>query len=413
MSLHLKNKSSNLSGTISIQGSKSISNRILIIRELSNSNNNIENLSSSDDTNSLAFHLNMINRCEISGIPMVVDVKNAGTVARFLTVLLAFRDGLWLLTGNSRMKQRPMVGLVDALRLLGADITYTEAIGFLPIRIIGKDIRGGEVDIDVTKSSQYVSALMMIGPYLEEGLMLNFSGHPVSFPYIEMTKKLMSTYGANVSLNKKSVAIKHCVYNFCDSVIEPDWSSASYWYEVVALSETGNIFIPGLQKNSIQGDKVLPDVFNQLGVITTFTKDGIRISKSTNIVEEFVYDFEGCPDIVPSVMATCAALGVNSKFININHLAYKESNRIESLTTELLKIGAIIKRNDNSYSLSVVEIAHNKLVFDTHQDHRIAMCLAPLVLKYDKIEIRNPEVVNKSYPEFWDDFKKLNFASIK
>lgn len=355
----------------------------------------------------------MINRCEISGIPMVVDIKNAGTVARFLTVLLAFRDGLWLLTGNSRMKQRPIVGLVDALRLLGADITYTEANGFLPIRIMGTDIRGGEVDIDVTKSSQYVSALMMIGPYLEEGLSLNFIGHPVSFPYIEMTTKLMSTYGANVSLTKKSVAVKHGVYNFCDSVIEPDWSSASYWYEVVALAEKGDIFIPGLQKNSIQGDQVLSDVFKQLGVITTFTKDGIRITKSRNVVEEFVYDFEGCPDIVPAVMATCAALGVNSKFININHLAYKESNRIESLSTELLKIGAIIKKNNNSYSLSVIEIPHNELIFDTHQDHRIAMCLAPLVLKYDKIEIRNPEVVNKSYPEFWDDFKKLNFASIK
>ena len=413
MSLHLKKISDNIEGTLHISGSKSISNRLLIIKGLSESKQSISNLSNSDDTSSLMFYLNMINKCEISGIPMVVDIKNAGTVARFLTALLSFRDGTWLLTGCSRMQQRPIKGLVDALQQIGADISYPSKSGYLPIRITGNDIRGGEIEVDVTKSSQYLSALMLIGPYLEEGLILNFLGRPVSLPYIEMTQKLMEEYGAHVKLTNNCVTVDSGKYNFHESNVEPDWSSASYWYEVVALSKSAEVHIHGLTKNSLQGDNSLDQIYGNLGVTTTYHAVGITIRKTSTNIKEFEYDFNGCPDTVPAVMATCAGLGIKAKFINIGQLAYKESNRIETLTTELKKIGVAIEKHDNYYLLSFIESKIGKLVFDTHNDHRIAMCLAPLVITYDEIEIQNHEVVKKSYPKYWDDFKNLKFAILK
>ncbi len=415
MSLFLANTSSKAFGTVKIHGSKSISNRVLVIKELSESNLDIYNLSNSDDTTSLAFYLSMINKCEISGIPMVVDIKNAGTVARFLTTLLAFRDGSWLLTGCSRMKQRPINGLVEALRKLGASIYYSGNHGFLPIKIIGNDIRGSSISVDVSQSSQFVSALMLIGPYLDEGLSLKFIGKPVSFPYIAMTKELMQSFGATVNLKSTGVDIKNGNYKFnsITITIEPDWSSASYWYETVALAKDAEIFLPGYLKNSIQGDSALAEIYENFGVNTEFLKNGIKLTKTNKLTRYFSYDFEGCPDIVPAVMTTCAALGINSKYINIHHLAFKESNRIDALSKELKKIGATLSKENNNYSLETYERKNKKITFDTHNDHRIAMCLAPLSLLFKGIEILNPDAVKKSYPEFWDDFKKLNFASIK
>ena len=413
MKVQLIKTSAKAYGQVVILGSKSISNRVLLIRELSRSTCSIENLSSSEDTQRLQLYINMISTCGKSGIPMIIDANNAGTVSRFLSAFLVYRAGTWLITGNKRMKQRPIKGLVDGLRLLNAKIDYTNKEGFLPILITGSDVVGGRIDVDVSKSSQFISAIMMIGPYLYEGLKIRFKGKPVSLPYIEMTQKLMQKFGAYVDLNKDEVNILHGKYQFHQCTVESDWSSASYWYETIALSETGEINIAGLSKNSLQGDSVIVDIFEQLGVSTKFTLNGITISKTANITDEFSFDFEGCPDIVPAVMATCAALGIKSTFKNIAHLAFKESNRIKVLSQELKKIGASLNKNKSSYILSPNTKSIDKnLIFNTHDDHRIAMCLAPLILKYDKIEICSPRVVNKSYPRFWEELKKLNFAEL-
>jgi len=405
---------SSIVGKVAVHGSKSISNRILIIRELSGDLCTIDNLSLSDDTQRLLFYIGMINTCGTSGIPMVIDANNAGTVSRFLTAFLVYREGTWLLTGNLRMQERPIKGLVDGLNLLGADISYSNKDGNIPLRIVGKDIRGGRISVDVSESSQFISAIMMIGPYLEEGLKINFMSRPVSLPYIEMTQKLMQKFGAHVELNEDGVSILRGKYQFHPCTVESDWSSASYWYEAVALADEAEVIITGLNKNSLQGDSVLVNIYEQLGVATIFNTDGIILTKTSNIVEKFSFDFEGCPDIVPAVMATCAALGVKAVFKNIGHIAFKESNRIKALGGELKKIGATLRKEKTKYILTPNKNSvDNNLSFSTYGDHRIAMCLAPLVLVYDKIEICNPDVVKKSYPEFWDDFKKLKFATLK
>jgi len=411
--IHLTKTSAKASGVIKIHGSKSISNRTLLIRELSGSKCFINNLSYSDDTKRLLRYIDMIRICGKSGIPMVIDANNAGTVSRFLTAFLVYREGIWLVTGNKRMKERPIKGLVDGLRMLNANIEYADKIGFLPLRIVGCDIVSRRIDVDVSESSQFISAIMMIGPYLYEGLKINFIGKPVSLPYIEMTQKLMQKFGAYVELSNNGVHILNGKYQFHECSIESDWSSASYWYETVALAEEAEIEIPGLTKNSLQGDSILVEVYKQLGVSTSYSVDGVTLTKTNNVVSNFLFNFEGCPDIVPAVMATCAALEVKSTFKNIGHLAFKESNRIEALATELAKVGARLTKNGDSYILSPSKVKQiEKLSFKTYGDHRIAMCLAPLVLKYGSIEICSPNVVKKSYPEYWDELKKLKFAEL-
>ena len=411
MKVQLTKTSAKAYGKLVIHGSKSISNRILLIRELSGSSCTINNISLSDDTQRLLLYIKMISTCGKSGIPMIIDANNAGTVSRFLSAFLIYREGTWLITGNKRMKERPIKGLVDGLRLLKGNIAYADKQGFLPILIKGSDIVGGKIDVDVSKSSQFISAIMMIAPYLYEGLKIKFIGNPVSLPYIEMTQKLMQKFGAYVELNKDGVHILNGKYQFHECTVESDWSSASYWYETVALADKAEIKINGLSKNSLQGDSVLVEIYEKLGVKTIFTMDGITISKTDKKVDSFSFDFEGCPDIVPAVMTTCAALGIKSVFKNIEHLAFKESNRIKALAKELKKVGSLLRKKKSDYILypDTTE-AHNNLVFNTYGDHRMAMCLAPLVLKYDIIEICSPDVVNKSYPEFWNELKKLNFA---
>ena len=311
------------------------------------------------------------------------------------------------------MKERPIKGLVDGLKMLKANVSYAEKEGFLPIRILGCDVVGGRICVDASESSQFISAIMLIGPYLYEGLKIEFKGDPVSMPYITMTQRLMQKFGAYVEVNDYGVHILNGKYQFHENTVESDWSSASYWYEIAALSSHASIHISGLHKNSLQGDSVLAEIFEQFGVATEYHADGITLTKTNNIVSKFSYDFGCCPDIVPAVMATCSALEIPSTFSNIAHLAFKESNRIKTLATELKKTGSALNKHKLIYTLTPNKKAPDKnLIFNTHGDHRIAMCLAPLVLKYHSIEITNPEVVKKSYPEFWDDIKKLNFAHL-
>ncbi len=410
-SLKLNRISTKVSGNVTGRGSKSICNRILVIRELSGNSYTIDNLSLSDDTQYLLKYLQEINKYSKTDLPLEIDANNAGTVARFLTAFLAYKEGSWVITGNKRMKLRPIKGLVDGLRQLGAEISYERTEGFLPLLINGGNIKGGDIEVDASKSSQFISAIMMIGPLLKEGLKIAFEGHPVSFPYIDMTKKLMQMFGAKVELNQHGINILPIPYIFQPCKVEADWSSSSYWYEAIALAYEGEIRIPGLTRNSLQGDSILVDIYKQLGVETIFEDGGIKLIKTGKIVEKFSFNFKDYPDIVPAVMATCAALHINAIFQNIDHLALKESNRIVALGQELKKIGASLVKNKNSYILTTnIKEPDSSLVFSTYGDHRIAMCLTLLVLKYKNIEICDPNVVNKSYPEFWDDFKKLKFA---
>lgn len=400
-------------GTVQLPGSKSISNRALIMAELAGVAAKVQQLSDADDTVLLKKHLSFIRTCGSSGIPTIFDVKNAGTVARFLTAYLVSHEGEWLVTGTERMKERPIGVLVNALTKLGARITYADKVGFLPIRIIGNEIHGGEISIETSMSSQYVSAILIIGPYLEDGLKMNFVGDLVSKPYINMTVEMMKAFGAQVTLHDDCVIVSPQPYNTIEYQVEADWTSAAYWYELAALSKQSDLVIPGLARNSIQGDKVLADLYEMLGVRTVFEEGAIRLLSSGDVASHFTYDFTGCSDLALSVITTCAALKVKGTFTGIKNLKYKESDRLKSLTIELLKIGAVLTcENDRCHLTFVKEAIDHDLTFDTYHDHRMAMSFAPLLMKYPSIRINDSGVVEKSYPTFWNELSKLGVANI-
>jgi len=377
------------------------------MKNLSGSKIRFGNLSNSDDTNRIKFYLKFIDTCLSSDIPMIIDTQNAGTVMRFLTAYLAIREGKWLMTGIERMKKRPIGELVNALNALGAEITFTEKPDFPPILIKGSEMFGGNIETNPNQSSQFISALMMIGPYLEDGLEIILQKKPVSAPYIEMTAQLMRMYGIKVETTAKKITIPAGDYEIVEHNIEPDWSSASYWYEVAALTKNSQIFIPGLSKTSIQGDAAVAEIYDNLGVETIFQEDGILIKSKSEFNSEFEFNFKNYPDLVPSVMATCAAKGIQLTIKGISHLKFKESDRIISMDEELSKIGCSITRRGQLYLLSPGKLV-DKVEFNTHEDHRIAMSLAPLSLLIDEVTINKPDVTIKSYPDFWKNMSELN-----
>jgi 3-phosphoshikimate 1-carboxyvinyltransferase len=400
-------------GKIEIPRSKSISNRALIIAELAGKGTHIAELSEADDTRLLKKHLTFIRSWGASGIPTIFDVENAGTVARFLTAYLVSHVGEWLVTGCRRMKERPIGSLVEGLTKLGAKISYRGNEGFLPIHISGNDINGGELNVDTTMSSQFVTAILLIGPYLEDGLKINFSDEVVSKPYINMTVEMMKSFGAHVSLFDKYVVVEPHPYKSINYVVEADWSSAAFWYETAALSAKANVTISGLKQHSIQGDQVLPELFEALGVRTIFEEKGIRLESTGKIKKHVSFDFLASPDLAMPVITTCAALGIKSEFTGVGHLKYKESDRLENLRTELEKIGALLSVGEDRCSLSFSEkVIDQPIDFDTYHDHRLAMSLAPLILRFPKIRILDADVVGKSYPGFWTELKKLGFARL-
>jgi len=404
--LQLKPTKERISGHLNLSGSKSISNRALIIKHLSNSKAEITNLSKSEDTVRLNYYLNFIDTCIKSNVPMIIDSKNAGTIMRFLTAYLSLCDGRWLLTGSKRMQERPIKDLVLPLKNLGADIKYTNNTAYPPLLINGKTISGGKTKANPEKSSQFISALMMIAPYLAGGLQIELSKLAVSASYIKMTKKIMDHFGISSKLGKKLINIEEGEYIHKDLDIEPDWSSASYWYEVAALTNDSNIFIPGLLEKSFQGDSKLAEIYKNLGVETFYREDGVLIKSSKKHKKKLEYNFSSCPDLVPSVMACCAAKNIKLILNGIEHLRYKESDRIKSMSEELSKLGCEITKDGESYILKPM-INVKKVVFNTHHDHRLAMCLAPLCLAIEDVSIINPEVVEKSYPDFWKDMISL------
>ncbi len=355
----------------------------------------------------------MIKSCSASNIPMVVDAGPAGTVMRFLTAFLTQCSGKWLLLGSRRMQQRPMKTLVDALQLLNADIKSLNKDQRPPLLLIGTELTGDIIRLDATVSSQFISALMLIAPTIKKGLTLQFNSRPVSASYINMTAKLMEEMGAKIRMSKHEIHVSEGNYTLHPMAVEADWSSAAFWYEIVAMGKKMDIFLPDLHKKSLQGDRALAEVFTHFGVQTNFENNGIRLQKKRATGELLDYDYSACPDIVPSVMATCASLGIHGIFRGIEHLRFKESDRIEKLKKELGKMGATLTKQDASYLLTPGKPEHSTLLFETHNDHRLAMCLAPLALLYPNVFIADPDVVVKSYPTYWEELAKTGILKIE
>ena len=405
-----------LQGTVCLPGSKSESNRALMIAAYGGFPLAARNLSDAHDTVLLKALLKQVDNA-LPSDKTVVDCEDAGTVARFMMTYLACKPGTWRLEGTERLCQRPMAPLIESLRYLGADITCTDTQGGLPVVIHGHPIRGGVVALDASLSSQFASSLLMAAPTWTQGLRLSLRGEPVSMPYLEMTLQMMRRFGAGVLREGKVITIQPQPYRPEVFDVEADWSAASYWYEMVALSENGNLLLKGLRRQSLQGDSAVAGLFAKLGVETEYTPQGAVVSKSGNLTttppEPIVFDFKDTPDLFPSILVTCVALNIKSVFFGITTLYHKESDRINSLITELSKL---YKFNyeilddkiiiDKSILLKE-NININDIVFKTYDDHRIAMSLASLAPLVGGVKIEGERVVNKSYPGFWKEFESF------
>ena len=400
-----------LNANIQLPASKSVSNRALIIYALSGGYKLPQNLSDCDDTEVI------INA--IRYMPEVIDIKAAGTAMRFMTAYLSVMRGTHVITGTDRMKHRPISVLVDALRKLGAQIEYVGEEGFPPLRITGRKLTGGLLEIPGNVSSQYISALLMIGPVLEEGLELRLTGDIISRPYIDLTLWMMREFGADADWSAgDTISVKPQPYSNRDYVIENDWSGASYWYEMVVLSQDreATVRLSGLMDGSKQGDSVVKYIFSLLGVKTSFeSRDGERLQvvtlkRSGRCVPRLEYDFVNSPDLAQTVVVACCAKGVPFHFRGLSTLKIKETDRIEALKKELLKLGYVLKDiNGSELVWDGTRCEPQKhAVIDTYEDHRMALSFAPLGL-LKPIVINNPQVVTKSYPRFWDDLKMAGF----
>ncbi len=395
-----------LRASITPPASKSLSNRALLLSAMSPGARRPENLSDCDDTRVMLRALT--ERAE------VVDIMAAGTAMRFLTAYFSATEGVHVLTGTERMQKRPISPLVDALRSLGADIEYTGNDGYPPLSIKGRRLHGGTLSLPGNVSSQYVSALLMIGPLLEGGLHLRLEGDIVSRPYIDMTISLMRTFGANAEWKgADTIEVREQPYAATQYRVENDWSAASYWYEMVALSADpdAEVTLHGLAEDSLQGDSRAAVFFQSLGVETRYTTDGVRLRKCPTAVTHVDLNLVEQPDLAQTLVATCCGLRVPFRFTGLANLKIKETDRLSALTTELRKLGFCLKEEESGTLLWDCEtVAREKAVyFDTYDDHRMAMALAPLCLRYGELHINNPAVVSKSYPRYWDDLRRASF----
>lgn len=400
MEITLNFKKAVLNGEVRLPASKSISNRVLIINALADSPLPVENLADCDDTNSMLRVLNANgNR---------FDIGHAGTAMRFLTAFLSRIVGCWEITGSERMQQRPISVLVDALNRLGARIEYTGKPGCPPLRIQGSLLLGGEIEMPASVSSQYVSALMMIAPYMANGLKIRLTGKVVSRTYIEMTRQIMVDFGAKVVFRESEIAIEPCPYTPVAFRVESDWSAASYFYELLAISGEGEIRMPGLLQHSTQGDSGQVGVWERLGVSTRFESDGVLISAGKPKVSRLEYDFVEMPDLVQSFTVACCVMGIPFRFTGVETLRIKETDRLAALADELEKLGYILKiEGDNLLSWDGACKQAVKPEISTYHDHRMAMAFAPAALKHPGMVIVDKEVVSKSFPKFWEELQKF------
>ena len=409
--LHSPSNCHQLTGLLKLTTSKSISNRLLIIKALCKENIEIENLAEANDTVVLQNLLQKINLFDGNGICQL-DVQDAGTTARFLTAFLSIQKGKFLLNGSERMKQRPIGILVEALSLLNAQIEYVEQEGFLPLLINGTEINSNFVEINGNVSSQYISALLLIAPVLQNGLTLSLKNKVLSKPYILMTLNLMKKFGIDYLWEENRISIKKNEYQSGKICVEADWSSASYWYGMAVMFDQVEITLNGLSKNSLQGDSALDEIYSQFGIATYYENHSIKIVKNKPInIPYFEYDFIHCPDIAQTVAVTCALLQIKSTFRGIDNLSIKETDRVQALQAELAKIGAIVNRVDSTcFELSEFKpISQQNITIETYKDHRMAMAFAPLAVKFKTITILDSEVIKKSYPKFWTDLVMMGF----
>ena len=416
MNLHIKyNFSPSTSHfALSITGSKSETNRLLLLKALY-PNITLENTSNSDDSEVMIKAL--LKSYFLNPQSSIVDVHHAGTAMRFLTAFFAIQEGKQVvLTGSKRMKERPIKILVEALKQLGAEISYQENEGFPPIRIIGKKLIQTKVSLPANVSSQYISALLLIAPKLENGLELTLQGEITSVPYIKMTLALLNEIGVETSFieNKITVNPKQIIHN-SKLIIESDWSSASYWYSIVALSEIGTQFtLSSYKKDSLQGDFVLSEIYKDFGIETLFNKENsITITKSKKVTQKtLIYNLQSSPDIAQTIAVTCFGLGIGCHLTGLHTLKIKETDRLEALKTELSKLGANISVTNDALTIEQSNNINSNIEIATYQDHRMAMAFAPLALKVPII-INDAKVVSKSYPTFWEDLQSIGLDIIE
>ena len=392
--------------SIIITGSKSEANRLLILQALY-PDIKIENLSNSDDS--------QLMQNALASNDEIVDIHHAGTAMRFLTAYFSIKEGReTILTGSGRMKERPIAILVDALNALGADISYIENEGFPPLRIRGKKLTKHKVTLSANVSSQYISALLLIASKLENGLELTLDGKITSVPYIKMTLSLLDDINVEHTFIDNIITVKPNIQNSSTNTltVESDWSSASYFYSIVALSDLGTkIELSSYKENSLQGDSVLADIYKQFGVTTTFQNNSILLEKSSivNAESKIDLDLSNAPDIAQTISVTAFGLGISCHLIGLHTLKIKETDRLIALQNELAKLGANISVTDESLLLEETLGSINQDVeIETYNDHRMAMAFAPLALK-TSILIKEADVVSKSYPDFWKDLEHIGF----
>lgn len=403
MKLKIQNSNKEANGDLTITGSKSESNRLLIIQALY-PQIEIHNLSKSDDS-----------KITLEGLKSkknVIDINHAGTAMRFLTAYFAIQPHREIvLTGSNRMQERPIKLLVEALNSLGADITYEKEPGFPPLIIRGKEISINRVSLPANISSQYISALMLVAPALKNGLKIDLIGETTSFPYIKMTQSIMDQLGFETAFDGNQISIKSASsVKINHWKIESDWSSASYFYSIVALADRSEISLKSFFEESKQGDAALTGIYEKFGVKTTHSNGKIILSKirDFNPPNFISLNLKNTPDLAQTIAVTCLGLNIDCKLSGLHTLRIKETNRLTALKNEIEKLGGNVKITDRSFELLNTGKINENILIDTYNDHRMAMAFAPLGLRVP-ININNPKVVSKSYPDFWDDLQKIGF----
>lgn len=393
---------------IALPASKSITNRLLIIRALTNEEFTINNISDSDDTRVLQEALK--NDSE------TVNIGHAGTSMRFLTAYYAAIKANKILTGSQRMQNRPIKVLVEALIALGATIKYVNKTGYPPLQVADSELYGGSLEIDGSVSSQYITALLLIAPVLPGGLTINLKNKVISSAYIRLTLKLMEYFGIESIWEGNTISVAHQAYKAKDITVEADWSAASYWYQMAAIADKADIIIHGLSENSLQGDAVLVSMFEPLGVQTTFLDNAVRLTKTSRTTANFEFNFLNCPDLAQTLCVTLAMSRIPFRLSGLDTLKIKETDRIAALINELRKFGFTVSESSEG-ELTWKKTAYTPVLEEsetreiaTYKDHRMAMAFAPLVFDCKEIIIQDPLVVTKSYPNYWDDLKKVGYC---
>ncbi len=387
---------------LKLPASKSISNRVLILNALSGGQSVVGNLANARDTQLMKSLLKSSGK--------ILDTMDAGTTMRFLTAYFAITGQNKVLTGTPRMRERPIGLLVNALRKIGAHIEYLENEGCPPLETKGFEGQEAlEVTLPGNVSSQYISALMMIGPTLPDGLVIKLEAKVGSRPYIEMTAALMAMFGAQYTMENGRIVIQPCALHPTSIRIEADWSAISYWLAIVGLAEKAVITLMDVSVNSIQGDRIIVEIMKKLGVHAQFENGNVVLTKSDKVVNHLEWDFTNCPDLAQTVLPVCAMKGVQGTFTGLESLYIKETDRIAALQNELTKVGASLEETSTGiFVLTPGKISKGKIKINTYHDHRMAMGFAPWATLMD-LEIEAPEVVDKSYPAFWDDLKQVGF----